>query len=126
MTDYIKTASNQGSLIIETNGNGEIDFEYDYQFSHSFTIEELERIIEQAREHQSEWNEFSKPKAKFIVGDAVCVSNGRNGNTDKVGTIRSFKDESAFIDFGGSIRDLDGNSYPDAYWCNLKYIELWR
>ncbi len=123
---YIETILNQGSLHIETNGNGDIDFDYSDQYSHSLTIEELEWIIEKAKEHKKEWNEFSKPKAKFIIGDAVCVSNGRNGNTDKVGTITSFKDDEAFIDFGGSIRDIDGNSFPDAYWCNLKFIELWR
>jgi len=126
MTDYIKTASNQGSLIVETNGDGYIDFEYDYQYSHSFTIEELETIIRKAKEHQSEWENHSKPTPKFLIGDVVCVSNGRNGNTDKVGAITSFKDESAFIDFGDSIRGEDGNSFPDAYWCKLKYVELWR
>jgi len=123
---YIETILNQGSLHVETNGNGVIDFDYSDQYSYSLSIEELEWIIEKAKKHQSEWKEFSTPKAKFIIGDAVCVSNGRNGNTDKVGVITKFKDDDAFIDFGGSIRDMDGNTFPDAYWCNLKFIELWR
>jgi len=128
-TAYTKHISNEGSLTIDVNGNGTIDFETEYydqgfasQISHSFSIEELEELVKKAKDHQIKWNNRETVTHNLHIGDSVTVSNGRNANTGKIGKINARTDKDAFIDFGTNIRTEHGDSYPDAYWCNLKFI----
>lgn len=122
---YETEVEGDGNVVVGIHGGCHGQMEY-----RTFSIDDLESMLEQAKEHKHHYDQFlnknyKDPRKKVEIGQMAKPNWGRHAG--EWGHIKEHIDNrKILINFGGTVEMSDGLKHPDEYWSHVDKVELGR